>query len=127
MIELRPEHTRRDQSENLRIGTILVLIAATPSSVDTTEDGDYSGIKYRVYSPSKDVALPIVIWAHGGLMIGDLDTDDHLSRIVAERAACILDSVDYRLSPRHKVQAHLEDVLAMCHRVPALVMSVLLS
>ena len=91
------------------------LAPAIKSTAVTSEDGQHNGLKYRIYRPQQGNELPIGVWAHGGgLMIGDLDTDDHLCRVLAENVPCILVNVDYRLSPEHRVPTHLEDVRTLC-------------
>jgi versiconal hemiacetal acetate esterase len=44
-------------------------------------------------------------------MCGDLDSEDHLCRVVAEHANTVILSVDYRRSPEFKWPAQLEDCL----------------
>ncbi len=47
----------------------------------------------------------------GGFVIGSLDSYDSLCRALANRAACIVVSVDYRLAPEHKFPAAVDDAL----------------
>src|ERR1700710_736335 len=86
-----------------------------PSDAVESKDGETEGIKYRLYTPKEAVKsgpLPVAIWAHGGgWMTGDLNSDDLLCRIVAEAVPSIVVSVDYRLTPEHKVPTQLEDCL----------------
>ncbi|KAH7378188.1 carboxylesterase [Cadophora sp. MPI-SDFR-AT-0126] len=87
-----------------------------PSDATTSVDGEVEGIKYRIYTP-RDASklggpLPVAIWTHGGGWVtGNLDSDDLLCRIVAERAPAIVVNVDYRLAPEHPYPTPLEDTL----------------
>ena len=48
--------------------------------------------------------------AHGGgYVLGNLDTDDSLCRVVAEHTSSVVVNVDYRLAPEHKWPAQLDD------------------
>ena len=86
-----------------------------PSDACEVREGDVDGIKYRVYIPkeaSKQGPLPVGVWTHGGgFVVGDLNNDDLLCRIVAEHAPTIMVNVDYRLAPEHKAPAQLEDTI----------------
>jgi acetyl esterase len=46
----------------------------------------------------------------GGWVIGSLDTCDNICRFLANRVGCIVISVDYRLAPKYKFPAAVEDV-----------------
>jgi len=75
-------------------------------------DGD---IPVRVYTPQPAVgeAHGVLLWFHGGgWVIGDLDTADATCRLLANRAGCVVVSVDYRLAPEHPAPAALDDCLA---------------
>lgn len=45
----------------------------------------------------------------GGYMVGDLNADDFLCRVVAENTKSAIVQVDYRLAPEHKWPAQLDD------------------
>lgn len=52
--------------------------------------------------------------AHGGgWVIGDVEMDDAINRIVAERAGVVVISIDYRLAPENKWPAQLDDCMAV--------------
>lgn len=75
-------------------------------------DGD---IPARVYTPQAAVgeAHGVLVWFHGGgWVIGDLDTADSTCRALANRAGCVVVSVDYRLAPEHPAPAALDDCMA---------------
>lgn len=48
--------------------------------------------------------------AHGGgFVLGDINTDDLLCRIVSEHTQSAIVNIEYRLSPEVKAPQHLED------------------
>ncbi|KAL1863244.1 hypothetical protein Plec18170_000076 [Paecilomyces lecythidis] len=87
----------------------------SPSEAVTSQDDEVGGIKYRVYLPSdiKDSErLPMAGHAHGGgFVLGNLDAEDALCRIVCEHTRSAVISVDYRLAPEHQCPAQFEDTI----------------
>lgn len=85
-----------------------------------TEDrriaGPGSDLPIRIYTPRElktGERLPVLIWFHGGgFVIGSLETHDSVCRMLANRADCIVVSVDYRLAPEAKFPAAVEDCAA---------------
>lgn len=75
--------------------------------------GPGSDIPIRIYTPRElktGEKLPVLVWYHGGgFVIGSLDTHDSACRMLANRADCLVVSVDYRLAPEHKFPAAVED------------------
>jgi len=75
--------------------------------------GPASSIPVRVYRPSADGPLPILVWFHaGGWVIGSLDTHDDLCRQLCADAGVIVVSVDYRLAPETKFPGAADDCVA---------------
>jgi acetyl esterase len=67
-------------------------------------------IPIRVYRPDGAEPKPILVFFHGGCWVfGSLDTHDALGRYFANRAGCLVVSVDYRLAPEHPFPAGVED------------------
>src|SRR5687767_8323681 len=63
---------------------------------DRTVPGPAGDIPVRAYSPSADAGLPVLLYFHGGgWVIGTLDLVDPLCRALANRAGCVVVSVDY--------------------------------
>jgi acetyl esterase len=80
---------------------------------DRAVPGPAGEIPVRVYRPSDDTALPVLVWFHGGgWTIGSLETHDNTCRSLANAVGCVVVSVDYRLAPEHKFPAAAEDAFA---------------
>lgn len=55
---------------------------------------------------------PLCLFSHGGGFIAeDLDSEDGFCRWIAKSTPCVVVSFDYRLGPKHKLPAMLEDVI----------------
>lgn len=67
----------------------------------------------RLFLPSgssTDLAMPAVLWIHGGgYVIGEAAQDDRICRELAERLGAVVASVDYRLAPEHPFPTPLDD------------------
>lgn len=80
---------------------------------DRTVPGPAGEIPVRVYRPTDDTGLPVLVWFHGGgWTIGSLETHDNTCRSLANAVGCVVVSVDYRLAPEHKFPAAAEDAFA---------------
>ncbi|PGZ00662.1 esterase [Bacillus cereus] len=70
-------------------------------------------IKCRVYIPEGQGPFPIFIYYHGGgWVLGDIDVVDASCRMIANRTASIVVSVNYRLAPEYKFPTPVEDAYA---------------
>jgi len=80
-----------------------------------TVPGPEGEVPVRIYTPAGGSApRPVLVYIHGGgWVIGDLETTDAICRAVANRAECVVVSVDYRLSPDVKFPAPLDDSFAV--------------
>ncbi|CAK7228723.1 hypothetical protein SBRCBS47491_007003 [Sporothrix bragantina] len=98
-------------------GLVAMLVTQYPPASPhvTTEDGTFgTGAKYRVYTPStlSSPDGPVAVYFHGGgLVLGDLDSEDQLCRMLAEAAGIVLVSIGYRLAPEDKAPAQVDDGL----------------
>jgi acetyl esterase len=71
------------------------------------------GLRIRLYRPEGKGPFPILLYFHGGgWVIGDLESHDHVCRSLARRAAALVISVDYRLSPETRFPGPLDDCAA---------------
>jgi acetyl esterase len=88
----------------------LMLLAGEPEPVYAVEDRDAGGIPVRIYRPSPDEGLPVVVYLHGGgWTIGSVDQYDPVMRQVANAAGTIVVAPEYRLAPEHPFPAPLDD------------------
>ena len=81
--------------------------------VHAVEDRDADGVPVRVYRPKEtDAEKPstaLVYFHGGGWVAGSVEVYDPLARALANRAGCVVVSVDYRLAPEHPFPAALDD------------------
>ncbi len=72
--------------------------------------GTEGEIKLRIYTPTEENPLPVLVYFHGGgWVLGDLEVADSFCRQIAHQVGCIVVSVDYRLAPEHKFPTPVED------------------
>lgn len=87
---------------------------------DITVDGHGAQIAARLYRPSADQNLPVVVFFHGGGWVtGSLDSHDLMCRAIARDSGCAVVSVDYRLAPEFPFPTPLEDCYAAVQWVAA--------
>lgn len=64
---------------------------------------DGQALPARLYAPSADTGLPVLLYLHGGgFTIGSIATHDILCRELSRLAGCMVVSLDYRLAPEHR-------------------------
>ncbi|MBU8919354.1 alpha/beta hydrolase [Bacillus sp. FJAT-29953] len=93
------------------------LLAGAPEEVAKVENRTIpvpgGEIPVRIYTPAGEGPFPALVYYHGGgWVIGNLDTVDVPCRMLANRAGCVVVSVDYRLAPEHKFPTAAEDSYA---------------
>ena len=90
----------------------------TPTRLeDHTVPGPAGAIPVRLYRPGAGTVggapLPVLVWFHGGgFVIGSVASYDNVCRALANRAECLVASVDYRLAPEHRFPAAIDDAYA---------------
>jgi len=93
------------------------MVLGKPEKVSKVEDlkipGPRGQIPIRVYTPEGKGPFPIFVYYHGGgFVIGNIQLGDNLCRAIANRAFCVVVSVEYRLAPEHKFPAAVDDSFA---------------
>jgi acetyl esterase len=86
---------------------------------------DGGEITVRVYTPHGSPPFPAHLYIHGGgFWLGTLDHFDPGCRALAERAGCVVASVDYRMAPEYQFPIAAEDCYAalqwLAERAPGL-------
>ncbi len=80
---------------------------------DLEVPGPAGQIPVRVYRPSQEPDLPVLVYLHGGgFTICSIETHDVTCRELANGAGCVVVSVEYRLAPEHRFPAAPEDCYA---------------
>jgi acetyl esterase/lipase len=111
----------REQSvaERRRSLAELMQLAGSPEPVARAEDRTIAGaagaLTIRIYTPGALRSEPSagLVYLHGGgLVAGSLDSHDAVARALANRGACRVVSVAYRLAPEHPFPAAIEDATA---------------
>jgi len=71
-------------------------------------------VRVRVYRPAEVAgAVPGLLYIHGGgMVIGSVDTEDPITRMLVAELGCVAVSVDYRLSPETRHPGPVEDCYA---------------
>ena len=93
-----------------RVFTVEALLEPLKNIVDLKIPAGDRSIPVRVYSPPGVSLFPTLLYIHGaGWVAGSLDTHDNLCRVLANRVACPVISIGYRLAPEYKYPAALED------------------
>lgn len=94
----------------IRAGMVMAGEALPGVALADVRDLDADGVRVRLYRPSAEASLPLLVFLHGGgWMLGDLDTHDAMHRHLAARAGCAVLAVGYRLAPEHPFPAGLDD------------------
>jgi acetyl esterase len=90
------------------------------SKVDSSLPGPAGDVPIRIYTPTGDGPLPVVVFFHGGgFTIGSLTSHDPVAHKLAAESGAIVVAVDYRLAPEHKFPAAVEDCFAALQWVGA--------
>lgn len=102
----------------LRDGANAFMTSAPRPSIHAVRDLTVPGlggpIAVRLYRPSSEPDLPVILFVHGGgFLLGNLETHDAMCRSLANRAAAVVLAIDYRLSPEAPCPAALDDIAAV--------------
>ena len=106
----------RDVPSNAVTNFIFGTVAGRAEVTDRAVPGPGGDLPVRVYRPAARPGpqpRPLVVNFHGGgFVFGDLRLCDWLCSHVAVRVGAVVVSVDYRLAPRHRFPAAVEDSYA---------------
>jgi acetyl esterase len=109
--EQNPEGARRAYEEGL--SKVDLEPRAVAEVRNLTIDGATGPLPVRLYAPSPEGFLPLVLYFHGGgFVIGSIDSHDPLCREIAARTGSVVLSVGYRLAPEHPLPAAAQDARA---------------
>ncbi len=77
-------------------------------------------VPVRIYKPRGGKNLPVVVDLHpGGFTMGGPDMCNERCARFALEVSCVAVAVDYRLAPKHRYPAQLEDILAVLAHICA--------
>ncbi|MGE8063562.1 alpha/beta hydrolase [Pseudomonas sp. NPDC089569] len=110
-----PLHTLSPQAA--RVALDLSALAGPAHTVARVEARNIPGasadLPARFYIPDVEGPLGVLVYFHGGgWVVGDLDAVDVPCRHLANRARCLVVSVDYRLAPEHRFPCAVQDAYA---------------
>jgi len=78
----------------------------------------HGAVPIRIYHPTPDVGLPVLIYYHGGgHMAGSVEVYDPICRKLARRVRHVVVSVEYRLAPENPYPAGVQDAYAAAEHV----------
>ncbi|WP_422842544.1 alpha/beta hydrolase [Acidovorax sp. M2(2025)] len=103
-----PLHTRSPQDARAAYQAGADVLEVPKAALARVEDlhipaRDGHALPGRLYAASRDAALPLLLYLHGGgFTIGSIATHDILCRELARLSGCAVLSLDYRLAPEHR-------------------------
>jgi acetyl esterase/lipase len=109
----------RHLPDNAVTSFIFGKVAPGIETSDRTIPGPDGDIAVRVYrrpgpvGPAGSGTRPLIVYFHGGgFVLGELRMGDWLCSQVASKVGAVVVSVDYRLAPRHRFPAAVDDCYA---------------
>jgi acetyl esterase len=112
-----PALNEMSPAEAREMAAAFIELAGPGQDVASVEDrsipGPHGDIPVRIYRPSEEGTLPVLVYFHGGgWVIGDVDTLDTTCRALANESGAAVVSVDYRLAPEHPYPVPFDECLA---------------
>ncbi len=109
MHHLSPAQARESYAAGANVLEVLRAELARVEDLSIpTRDG--AQLPARLYASQQGVALPALLYLHGGgFTIGSIATHDLLCRELARLSGCMVLSLDYRLAPEHRFPTAVHD------------------
>lgn len=80
---------------------------------DFTIPGPAGELRARLWAPSTEPELPVLLYLHGGgFVIGGIETCESMCTVLAQHSGGAVLAIDYRLAPEHRFPAGLDDSFA---------------
>lgn len=98
-------------SKALRPGYVTDRVTVEDMSFSAYDDGREIAIR-RYLPQGLPEAAPVLVYFHGALLAGDLDTEHDRCLRYADEVGCAVVSVDYRRPPEHPFPEPVEDAYA---------------
>ena len=110
-IESNSPSVRDISVEERREGYLASTALAGPNrTLERVYELDADGICLRIYQPSNENHLPVVIYFHGGCFVsGSFETHEQQLREIAHQSRSVVVAVDYRLAPEFPFPAAHDD------------------
>jgi acetyl esterase len=109
----KPLHEQTPQEGREAMATLSAVSGPGPEvarvydeQVLTPDGGQFT---VRVLVPAGDIRALVVYYHGGGWVIGNLETHDHVVRVLANRLHAAIVNVDYRLAPEHRFPTAVDD------------------
>ncbi|MGH3737383.1 MAG: alpha/beta hydrolase [Micromonosporaceae bacterium] len=110
---LAPVPVSRHAIEELT-ATLAGLAEPVVRREDLTVAGPAGEIPIRIWAPSLDPGLPVLIYLHGGgWVVGSPETHEALCCALASQAGVLVVAPRYRRAPEHRFPAALDDTFAL--------------
>lgn len=101
------------QAYRAGVGATETPQAPVPRNERLSIPGPAGAIPARLWAPSVDAGLPVLLYLHGGgFVIGSTDTCESMCRQLALQSGAAVLAIDYRLAPEHRFPAGLDDSFA---------------
>lgn len=89
---------------------LLVDLRGPMAEVAAVREIEARGVRARLFEPRPEPAGGILVWLHGGgWIVGDLESHEHIARMLAHSGQYPVLLVDYRLAPEHPYPAASDD------------------
>lgn len=111
-----PEKARRGIRRSARMPSILM---GRRMPMELVADEEIAGVPVRRYRPAGAKAGVVVFIHGGGWVVGDCDTYDVTTRMLAAKTGREVVSVEYRRAPEARYPAALEDCVAVVRELAA--------